>query len=324
MANDWRQAVESVLELQTDEMSTAPGPALQWYPQQWLGDPAVQLMGMTARGCHHHLLMVAWKGFDLDEDPVPCSLPDDSDLLKALCQHPAEWESLYLEIRRGWKARAGRLWNLGLCRSYLQQMSKRRSAKESADARWKREQAKNDANAPPKDANAPGGDATAGDSQCSSVFSLQAPDSGLQAPPGEDPEERENARARVDRLLSDLEALGVEDARRLWSRRLDRTSEEKRPNALREGDQLETIAEGVRNGRSAGAAVELLQLAAKRSWSTIEWRYLDNLRAKAKQAPPRPRRDQRSMAQKLRQAGGRPKSDDPMDGVPREFLGHRS
>ena len=59
MANDWRETVQTVLDLQADEdMKTAPGPSLQWYPQQWLGDPAVQLMSMVARGCHHHLLML--------------------------------------------------------------------------------------------------------------------------------------------------------------------------------------------------------------------------------------------------------------------------
>lgn len=169
MANDWREIVEAVIALQSDDMKTDPGPSLQWYPQQWLGDPAVQLMGMLARGCHHHLLMVAWKGFALDEDPIPCSLPDDGALLRSLCQTPAGWGDIFEEIRRGWKAHNGRLWNLGLCRSYLHQMTNRRGAKKAADARWGNAHTGRNANASKIDANASKGLAEAEDPQCTSA-----------------------------------------------------------------------------------------------------------------------------------------------------------
>lgn len=159
MANDWRETVETVLALQDDpDMDTSPGPALQWYPAQWAGDPAVQLMSMEARGIHHHLLMVAWRGFALDERAVPCSLPDDSEMLRALCQHPAGWDGSWPQVARAWKAHAGRLWSLGLCRSYLAQMTKRRAARESAAVRWGSER---NANASRKDANASRGRANA-------------------------------------------------------------------------------------------------------------------------------------------------------------------
>lgn len=196
MANDWRQTVDAVIALQSDEeLKTAPGPSLQWYPTQWLGDPAVQLMGMTARGCHHHLLMIAWKGFDLDEGAVPCSVPDASPLLKALCQHPADWEGVFEEIRRGWKARGGRLWNLGLCRSYLAQMAKRRTATASGRAGGEAKAAalasereakagdvlpENVANASEPLANAMGGQANANSPGSSSVFNLQSSASDTQ------------------------------------------------------------------------------------------------------------------------------------------------
>lgn len=139
MANDWRDVVGEVLALQGDpEMKTNPGPALQWYPAQWLGDAAVQLMSMEARGVHHHLLMTAWKGFSVDGDAVPCSIPEDAEVLKAICHHPARWAEVWPQVARAWKALGGRLWNLGLCREYLRQMAKRRSSKGSADARWQR------------------------------------------------------------------------------------------------------------------------------------------------------------------------------------------
>lgn len=155
MANDWRTTVDEVLALQAiDGIDTSPAPGFQWFPQQWLGDAAVLLMSWRARGIHHHLLMIAWKGFDLDEDAVPCSLPDDEGMLKALCQQPAEWADLWPQVKRGWKARKDRLWNIGLCRSYLRQMKTRRVRKAAADARWGREQCKTDANASNQDANA--------------------------------------------------------------------------------------------------------------------------------------------------------------------------
>lgn len=157
MANDWRETVEAVIDLQADkDMKTAPGPSLQWYPQQWLGDPAVQLMSMPARGCHHHLLMLAWKGFDPDPatSPPPCSLPEDHSILKALCQHPADWEEIFQQVGVAWKWFDGRIWNLGLCRSYLQQMKTRRGKQKGGRARAAQQQGSKSANGGRVSANA--------------------------------------------------------------------------------------------------------------------------------------------------------------------------
>lgn len=188
MANDWRDVVGEVLALQGDpEMKTNPGPALQWYPAQWLGDAAVQLMSMEARGVHHHLLMTAWKGFSVDGDAVPCSIPEDAEVLKAICHHPARWAEVWPQVARAWKALGGRLWNLGLCREYLRQMAKRRSSKGSADARWQRSEPGNDANAPRGHANASPTDAIAPNRECSSVFSLQSSGCKKKNPPSGDP-----------------------------------------------------------------------------------------------------------------------------------------
>lgn len=170
MANDWRMTVQAVIDLQADEdMKTAPGPSLQWYPQQWLGDPAVQLMSMAARGCHHHLLMLAWKGFEIDPEraAVPCSLPDSPAALKALCHHPEGWVEIYTQVLVGWKDLDGRIWNLGLCRSYLQQMKTRRGKQKGGRARAAQQQesksanaADDLANAEPESANAENGDSS--------------------------------------------------------------------------------------------------------------------------------------------------------------------
>ncbi len=177
MPTQWRATVDAVIELQGGEVDARPAPGLQWFPAQWLGDPAVQLMDWTARGLHHHLLMVSWKGFDLDDDATPASLPDDLELLQAICQHPDGWPALWVQISRAWKFYKGRWWNLGLCRSYLQQMKKRVKAKSSAEARWHREHA----NASPEHAFASDLDAFASKSdvwenpeECSSSSSASA------------------------------------------------------------------------------------------------------------------------------------------------------
>lgn len=204
MANDWRETVDEVLWLHQDsDFDTAPGPALQWYPAQWLGDAAVQLMSLEAEGAHHRLLMLAWKGLDLDEDPVPCSIPDDVELLGDVCRaDPERWPRIWRQVSRGWRRHQGRLWNLGLCREYVKQMGKRLQSKRNADARWaaerKRAAAQNgDANAQPTDANA-------GDLQCSSSSSSSSssiPDKKEEREagdtlPGVEPTEPEPKKAR--------------------------------------------------------------------------------------------------------------------------------
>lgn len=211
MANDWREVVEEVLALQDDpDIKTSPGPALQWYPAQWLGDSAVQLMSMEARGVHHHLLMTAWKGFAVEGDAVPCSVPADVEMLKAICLHPAGWESIWPQVARGWRELGGRLWNLGLCREYLRQMAKRRSSKGSADARWQRSQPGNNANASKTNANASSKDAKGSKRECSSIFSLQSSSSAAEEDPPLPPEGGDPSAPRQKKLPRKTTAADVE------------------------------------------------------------------------------------------------------------------
>ena len=211
MATQWRATVDAVIELQGGELDARPAPGLQWFPSQWLGDAAVQLMGWTARGLHHHLLMVSWKGFDLDDDAIPASLPDDMELLAAICQHPDGWDDLWRQIARAWKLYEGRWWNLGLCRSYLAQMKKRAKAKSSADARWGQEHANaspGHANASLQHANAPKTDAPESPRECSSSSS---------SPSSSDPEEERAAEDAVaplsvfGDLLTEREKISLAD-----------------------------------------------------------------------------------------------------------------
>lgn len=120
---DWQEIVAEVLEWQEQgEVDSAPPPAIpQWYVKDWLGDRNVMVMDFTARGMHHHLLMVAWQ-----ESP-PCSLPDDDLMLRAYCGHPEpdSWAHLWPMISRGWRKLGDRWWNLGLCKAYLRAMKVR-------------------------------------------------------------------------------------------------------------------------------------------------------------------------------------------------------
>ena len=142
MGNDWHDAVDQVLQLQEDpDIDTTPGPSLQWYPEKWMSDPTVMLMGMAARGVHFHLLNLAWKGFSVEGDAPPCSLDPDPEILRAICQRPEAWDEIWPEVKRAWKEYRDRLWNLGLCRAYLSQMDNRRrrsrAGKKAAHARWR-------------------------------------------------------------------------------------------------------------------------------------------------------------------------------------------
>jgi hypothetical protein len=249
MANDWRALVDEVIELQRDpEMKTAPGPAFQWYPQQWLGDPAVQLMSWEARGVHHHLLMLAWKGFDLDEDPVPCSIPGDPAVLSALCHHPGRWDVLWEQIARAWKAHESRLWNLGLVRSYLAQMSTRRSRKKAANARWGNRACKPDAFASTAHANASTEHANASSvhSSSSSSPSSERSQRDLSPPypprgPDEGPE-RETPLPDPDYLLS------TNPGQRPWVHQ-ETAKGSRRPRCGRDGGFVPVSGEWPKGGR---------------------------------------------------------------------------
>lgn len=131
MANSWETLVDQVISLQEEPgFDASSPPAVQWYFSQWYSDDVVMMMGWPARGIHHHLLGVAWR------QRPPCSLPNDQRKLKALCQHPAGWDEIWLEVQDAWRERAGRLWQVGLVKGYLSSMVVRRSRTASSRKRW--------------------------------------------------------------------------------------------------------------------------------------------------------------------------------------------
>lgn len=139
MANEWQALVDRIVELHDDPATkSAPGPSLQWYPQQYLADSMVLSMDWPARGVHVHLLNLAWKGVvnGASEEKYPCSLPAEEKLLWRILGRPREWKKIWPEVETAWKSYRGRLWNLGLVRSYLEQMETRRIRKKAAEARW--------------------------------------------------------------------------------------------------------------------------------------------------------------------------------------------
>lgn len=116
MANGWESVVDEVVALQVTPGDWKPGPAMQWFPKQWLGDDVVMMMSLPIRGYHHHLIQMAWQ-----QDP-PCSLPDDVLALSGWCGDPEDWDKVWSRASRAWKLRNGRWWQIGLCRAYLEQM----------------------------------------------------------------------------------------------------------------------------------------------------------------------------------------------------------
>lgn len=139
MANDWRQAVDQLLELQASaEMNTEPGDGFVFFPEKWLGDQLVTMMRLDSQGAHIRLLALAWRGFDLDPDTkkIPCSIPLDEELLCSLVGNPESWDRIWPQLKRVWREHNGRLWCMGLVRSYLKQMQGRRIKKKAASARW--------------------------------------------------------------------------------------------------------------------------------------------------------------------------------------------
>lgn len=188
MGNDWHDVVDRVLQLQEDpDIDSKPGPSLQWYPEKWMSDPTVMLMGMAARGVHFHLLNLAWKGFSIEGDAPPCSLDPDPEILRAISQRPNSWDEIWPEVKRAWKEYRDRLWNLGLCRAYLSQMENRRrrsrAGKKAAQARWRQSEGPRPEKAASEQPTALDADHPTGSSESHST----ACDSNPGATTGEDP-----------------------------------------------------------------------------------------------------------------------------------------
>ena len=83
MANDWRETVQAVLDLQADEdMKTAPGPSLQWYPQQWLYWPWPRVPGRVDPALAQHLRFLHRTAHKLARTIFHCTLRYQAGLEK--------------------------------------------------------------------------------------------------------------------------------------------------------------------------------------------------------------------------------------------------
>ncbi len=98
-------------------VSMEPGPAGQFYFADWLSDGIVRRMSSSARGVHMDSLCSAWL-----EHP-PCSWPaseeDLEDLIGDLDQVNKK------RFMKAWHIKDGRIWQPGLCKTYLVQIRDR-------------------------------------------------------------------------------------------------------------------------------------------------------------------------------------------------------
>lgn len=122
------------------ELDLNPGPSFGFYQDRWSSDDLVRIMSMAEKGMHMDLICVAWQ-----QDP-PCSLPNDEVLLRAWCGHPdsENWthhrnvlfSSEDGQIRRSWVFSDGRWWQVGLCRTLLEQVARRLRRQKASHARY--------------------------------------------------------------------------------------------------------------------------------------------------------------------------------------------
>lgn len=61
-------------------------PAFQWYPKDFLTDENVDVMSLEQRGAYITLLSKCW---------IEGSLPMEQTKLKAMCNHPSNWDSIW-------------------------------------------------------------------------------------------------------------------------------------------------------------------------------------------------------------------------------------
>ena len=98
-----------------------PAPYRPHYPDRFSGNPLVSRLTLAGRGLHVFLLDLAWQGFDLQGQGIPCSIPRDVDLLKAACREDETWNKVWSAVKLSWIDHDGRYWNLELCDFYLEQ-----------------------------------------------------------------------------------------------------------------------------------------------------------------------------------------------------------
>lgn len=109
-------------------------PAFQFYPKQWLGDNNVILMDWDARAMHLHLMCIAW------QMEIPCTLPDDDEILQKFVGNPNGWERLKKQIFRAWRLENGLWIQDGLAREHQKQLDNSDKRRLAAAARWQQNQ----------------------------------------------------------------------------------------------------------------------------------------------------------------------------------------
>lgn len=124
----------------SSDINLLPGPSFAFYQDRWNSDALVQIMSMAERGMHFTLMTYAWQ-----QTPF-CSLPDDEVVLRAWCMlhaEPQRWEEHRRVLfsgkdgnpRRAWVYGDGRWYQVGLCRTLLEQVARRLRRQKAGHAR---------------------------------------------------------------------------------------------------------------------------------------------------------------------------------------------
>ena len=95
-------------------MDVEPAPAAQWYFADWLADGVVRRMSDAARGIHMDTICSSWT-----ERP-PCSWPAEEDDLDDLIGDLDQRDQR--RFLKAWVRLGDRIWQPGLCKTYLVQM----------------------------------------------------------------------------------------------------------------------------------------------------------------------------------------------------------
>lgn len=116
-----------------DERNTRP-PSFQFYPRDFMSDPAVLQMGLAARGAYINLLCVSWMS------DQPGILPSDDEALARLSLAGSEWPAVADAVRRAFKVKGTNLVQSRMVseREAQRQRHERASAggRATAEKRW--------------------------------------------------------------------------------------------------------------------------------------------------------------------------------------------
>ncbi|OGH59585.1 MAG: hypothetical protein A3G34_04125 [Candidatus Lindowbacteria bacterium RIFCSPLOWO2_12_FULL_62_27] len=111
-------------------------PAFQFYPDNYLSDPNVEMMSLEEQGANWRLICHAWKQEDIG------TLPNDDTMLAALSRlGPERWEACKKNVLRAWDAaQDGILIQKRLVRELRKQQEHQKArqlgGKLGADRRW--------------------------------------------------------------------------------------------------------------------------------------------------------------------------------------------